>query len=234
MRWLSFLWVALFSWFPWHHPAVSRPAPIIKQVLTTQKVVALTFDDGPTRTWTPQILKILKDNHVRATFFVIGSHAIQRPDVLKEEVDAGMEIGSHGYQHLTLRQKDSQLVKREIAQNEELFQSLGVPKPSLYRLPGGASDATALKVLGEMGYKVIGWSVDTRDWRRRFSASQLAERVMNQVEPGAIVIFHDGPNSSMATVDAVKAIIPQLKKAGWKFDTVSELLKLERLPHHAS
>ena len=79
MRWLPLLAASVFSWWPGHHPAVTRPAPIIKSVVTTKKVVALTFDDGPTRTWTPKVLQVLKENHVQATFFVIGKHATQRP-----------------------------------------------------------------------------------------------------------------------------------------------------------
>jgi peptidoglycan/xylan/chitin deacetylase (PgdA/CDA1 family) len=232
MRLASFLLATLFSWFPFHHAVVTRPAPIIKQVLTTQKVAALTFDDGPTRTWTPKVLQVLEDNHVPATFFVIGSHAIQRPELLKSEVDAKMEIGSHGYQHIILRNKDANAVKQEIQQNEALFTSLGVPKPTVYRLPAGASDTTALRVLGEMGYKVIGWSIDTRDWRRKYSGQEMADKVMKQIQPGSIIIFHDGPNSSQATVDAVKTIVPELKKQGYKFDTVSQMLKLEKFSSH--
>lgn len=233
MRWASFILASLFSWFPLqHHPAVTRPAAVIKSVLTTKKVVALTFDDGPTPKWTPKVLQVLKDNHVRATFFVIGSHATQRPLLLKEEVDAKMEVGNHGFQHIILRNKSADAVKQEIQQNEALLTSLGVPKPRVYRLPAGSSDTTALKVLGEMGYKVIGWSVDTRDWRRRYSADHMAKLVEKQAAPGAIIIFHDGPNSSQATVDAVKQIIPALKAQGYTFDTVSQMLKLEKFYHH--
>ncbi len=233
MPWISFILASLFSWFPLHHQAaVTRPAPLIKQVLTTQKVAALTFDDGPNPKWTPKILRILKDNHVHATFFVIGSHAMQQPLLLKEEVDAKMEIGNHGFQHIILRNKGAQAVKHEIEQNESLLTSLGVPKPTLYRLPAGSSDSTALKVLGEMGYRVIGWSVDTRDWRHRYTAEQMVKLVQKQISPGAVIIFHDGPNSSQATVDAVKQIIPDLTRQGWKFDTVSQMLKLEKFSHH--
>lgn len=232
MRWVTFILASLFSWFPFHHSVVIRPAPVIKNVLTTQKVLALTFDDGPTRTWTRKVLQVLQANHVRATFFVIGTHASQRPEILKQEVDAKMEIGSHGYEHRILRNKSAEAVTQEIQQNEALLTSLGVPKPTLYRLPAGTSDSTALKVMGEMGYKVIGWSIDTRDWRRRYTGQQMANQIMKEVQPGAIVIFHDGPNSSEATVQAIQQVIPELKKQGWKFDTVSQMLKLERAPHH--
>lgn len=232
MRWFSLALASIFFWLPGHHPAVTRPAPVIKSVLTTKKVVALTFDDGPTRTWTPKVLQVLKENHVKATFFVIGSHATQRPEILQQEINDKMEIGSHGFAHLTLRHQSEAKVTQEVQQNEALLTSLGVKKPTLYRLPGGNSDPTALKVLGHMGYKVIGWSVDTRDWRRRYSADQLAEKVTKTVQPGAIIIFHDGPNSSQATVDAVKRIIPELKHEGYQFDTVGQMLKLEKFGPH--
>ncbi len=228
MRWLSFFAATLFSWFPLpHRPVVTRMAPVIKQVLTTHKVVALTFDDGPTRTWTPKILHVLTADHVRATFFVIGSHATRRPEILQQELQAKMEIASHGFAHKILRHQDVQTVREEILQNETLLTSLGVPKPTLYRLPAGSSDSAALRVLGEMGYRVIGWSIDTRDWRHRYTASQMAQIVEKQVSPGAIIIFHDGPNSSQMTVDAVKQIIPALRAQGYRFDTVSALLHLE-------
>lgn len=234
MRWAAFILASLFSWFPWahHHAAVVRPAPVIKQVLTNQKVLALTFDDGPTAQWTPKILQVLKEHHVRATFFVIGSHAIRQPLLLQDEVAAHMEVASHGYAHRLLKNQSAEAVKQEVEQNEALLSSLGVPKPQLYRLPAGSSDVVALKVLGQMGYKVIGWSIDTRDWRRRFSGDQMAEKVIKQASPGAIIIFHDGANSSAATVDAVKKLIPALAQQGWKFDTVSQLLRLERIKHH--
>ncbi|AEJ39450.1 polysaccharide deacetylase [Sulfobacillus acidophilus TPY] len=211
-------------------PVATRPAPIINHVLTNQKVVALTFDDGPTRTWTPKVLQVLKKDHVRATFFVVGSHAERRPEILTEEIRDGMEIGSHGYQHITLKGKDAATVEQEIQQNQALLQSLGAPKPTLYRLPGGASDTVARQVLGKLGYRVIGWSIDTRDWRHRYTGAEMAQHVEKDISPGAIIIFHDGPNSSQATVDAVEQIIPALEKAGYRFDTVSHLLKLERVP----
>lgn len=233
MQLAPFVLASIFSWLPGHHrPVVTRPAPVIKSVLTTKKVVALTFDDGPTKTWTPKVLSVLKANHVKATFFVIGSHATRRPEILQQEMDAKMDIGSHGFGHIVLRNKDPQVVSEEINQNEALLTSLGVPKTTLYRLPGGASDTTALRVLGAKGYRVIGWSIDTRDWRRRYTGEEMAQHVIKDIQPGAIVIFHDGPNSSQATVDAIKQIIPALKQQGYQFDTVSQMLKLEKFSHH--
>lgn len=209
--------------------AATRPAPIIKHVITTEKVVALTFDDGPNPKWTPKILSVLEKNHVPATFFVIGSHAIQHPALLDQEIKAKMEIANHGARHIILKGKSAAAIKTEIEENARILTSLGAPKPTLYRLPAGVSDSTALKVLGELGYTVIGWSVDPRDWRHRYSAEQMTKLVLKQAAPGGIIIFHDGPNSSQATVDAVGAIIPALQKEGYHFLTVSQLLKKERV-----
>lgn len=229
MRMILTMWASLLTIWPFSHQStVVRPAAVINQVLTSKKVVALTFDDGPTRTWTPQVLKILHDNHVSATFFVIGSHAEKRPDILTQEVRDHEDVESHGFQHRVLRGQTAAVVSQEVTQNEALLVSLGVPKPSLYRMPGGASDSVARQVLGAMHYQIIGWSIDTRDWRHRATGDEMASQIMRQVEPGAIVIFHDGPNSSAATIQAVKDVIPELKHAGWKIDTVSAMLKLEK------
>ncbi len=205
--------------------AESLPAQVVRSVPTLKKVVALTFDDGPTKKWTPEILHVLQENHVKATFFVVGSEALRFPQYFELELQDKMEIGSHGAKHVTLRGKSAAVVEREVLDNQEILTSLGAPKPSLYRLPGGNSDKTALSVLGKLGYTVIGWSVDPRDWRHRYTAEEMTTLVLKHVEPGAIVIFHDVPNSSQATVDAVRHIIPELKREGYQFQTVGQLVK---------
>ncbi|MBX5466390.1 MAG: polysaccharide deacetylase family protein [Firmicutes bacterium] len=219
------------GWSPRSHAALatSRTPGVIRQVITSKKVVALTFDDGPTRRWTPQILAILTHDKVPATFFVVGSHALRHPTLIQDEVRAGMEIASHGSRHLVLRGKDAATIRREVEENAAILKSLGAPAPTLYRLPAGQSDRTALTVLHQMGYQVIGWTIDTRDWRRRYSAQQMVDLVLKQIEPGSIIIFHDGPNSSDQTVAAVRALIPALRERGYQFLTVSQMLKEEVL-----
>ena len=222
---LTFL-LLLFPWFG--HTAQSKPAPVIRQAVTTHKVIALTFDDGPSPKWTPKVLTVLNQNHVKATFFLIGSHATRQPLLVHEEVKDKMDIGSHGANHQILKNQSATVVRQEVETNAQILQSLGVPKPTLYRMPGGASDATALTVLGQLGYHVIGWSIDTRDWRHRTTAEAMAKKVEKEATPGAIVIFHDGPNGSEATVQAVQMLIPVLKKEGYRFVTVHQLLHLEK------
>jgi peptidoglycan/xylan/chitin deacetylase (PgdA/CDA1 family) len=206
--------------------SAARPANVVTQVPIAEKAVALTFDDGPTPRWTPQVLALLTQEHVPATFFVIGQQVARYPNLVADEVKAGMEVGNHGFQHRLLRRLDARAVAAEVQQAADLIEGAGAPAPRLYRLPAGVYDRTALEVLGQLGYTVIGWSVDPRDWRHRYTAQQMEQMVLRQVGPGAIIIFHDGTNSSQATLDAVRAIIPALRQQGYRFVTVSQLLSL--------
>jgi peptidoglycan/xylan/chitin deacetylase (PgdA/CDA1 family) len=206
--------------------AAARPAPLVTRVPITDKVIALTFDDGPTPKWTPALLKILTADHVPSTFFVIGQQAERYPALVADEVRSGMEIASHGMAHVILRNKPADVVREEVTAAAAAIQAAGAPAPTLYRLPAGVYDSQALMVLGGLHYVVVGWSIDPRDWRHRFTAAQMAHLVETEAEPGAIVIFHDGSNGSQATLDAVKQLIPFLKKEGYRFMTVSAMLKL--------
>lgn len=208
--------------------AAARPAPVVMSVPTSQKVIALTFDDGPTSRWTPKILAVLKAANVKATFFVIGQMAQRYPRLIRAEVRAGMDVESHGYAHLVLHHKNDTVTLSEVTGVADVLTSLGVPEPHLYRMPAGIYDAAALKLLGQLGYTVVGWSVDPRDWRHVYSASQMVQIVLKQAAPGGIIIFHDGTNSSAATVAAVREVIQALKQDGYRFVTVKQLLTMAK------
>jgi len=206
--------------------AASRPASVITQAPISEKAVALTFDDGPTPKWTPQILAVLNAAHVKATFFVIGSQARKYSTLLAEEVKDGMEIGNHGALHKRLTNRDPAFIRAEVETAATDIMAAGAPKPRFYRMPAGVYDAAALRVLGQLGYTVIGWSVDPQDWRHRFTAEEMLAIVQREVGPGAIIIFHDGTNGSAATVAATKMVIATLKRDGYRFVTVGQLLAL--------
>lgn len=208
--------------------AISRPAAVVTAVPITDKALALTFDDGPTPRWTPQILKLLRDAHARATFFVIGQQALRYPQLVAEEVQTGMEVGNHGSAHLILRRRAPSVMRAEIEEGAQAIEAAGAPPPRLYRLPAGVYDRTALEVLGSLGYTVVGWSIDPRDWRHRFTAGEMARLVEAEAAPGSIVIFHDGTNGSAATVEAVRLILQSLGRQGYRFVTVSRLLSMVR------
>lgn len=206
--------------------AASRPAPVIIRAPIAERVLALTFDDGPTARWTPKILRVLRQSHIPATFFVIGRQAERYPALVAQEVRDGMEVGSHGYNHLGLFGRSAAVVAAEVEQAQQAIVAAGAPAPTLYRMPAGIYDQTALSVLGGLHYVVVGWSIDPRDWRHRYTAAAMATLVENQAEPGAIIIFHDGPNGGRATVGAVQQLIPVLQREGYRFLTVSAMLKL--------
>lgn len=220
--------VALVGFLAGHRVVKVAPrlAPVITAVPTAEKVVALTFDDGPTPQWTPKILAVLKANGVPATFFVIGQEAVQHPNLISQEVQDGMEIANHGFSHRLLRRLNPEAITSEVQDGAMAIEAAGAKTPHLYRMPAGVYDQAALKILGEMGYTVIGWSVDPRDWRHRYTAQQMLATVLRQVGPGRIIIFHDGTNSSAATVQAVAELIPALKSQGYRFMTVGQMLKV--------
>lgn len=203
------------------------PVPVrqIRSVPVGVKAVALTFDDGPNPTYTPQVLALLREYGAKATFFVIGRELVRYPELARQEVQAGMELGNHGMNHLTLKGLDATAVEADALPVERMITALTGNRPTLYRLPKGVGDSRSLRTLADMGYTVVYWSVDTHDYLPRTAAS-IAAQVLKQVQPGSIVIFHDGGGNRQATVDALKLILPELKARGYQMVTVSQLLEL--------
>ena len=195
------------------------PARLETMNLADKKLVALTFDDGPSSLTTPRLLDILAEKRVRATFFVVGSMAGRSPAVLQREKSEGHEIGSHstGHQNLTKLSVADLLVNRQ--EMENLFQAqLGQPV-QLMRPPYGALNQA---VYNTMAYPLILWSVDPEDWRYR-DAEVVRRAVVGATFDGAIILMHDIYGT---TVDAVAGIIDDLRAQGYEFLTVSELAKV--------
>ena len=205
-------------------PPPARLAPTIRGVPIDKKVVALTFDDGPSARYTRPILDILRENGAHATFFLIGQEAMRRPDLVRAEAKAGMEVANHGMHHLLLSGQSESAVAGEAGEAAAVIRDLTGRAPVLYRLPEGVGDTTALRVLGRMGYVVVNWSVDTRDYLRS-TPDALVARAMRQMAPGRIIIFHDGGGNRQASVDAVRTLLPRLRAEGYTVTTVSDLLR---------
>ncbi len=201
-------------------------SPITHSVAVREKLIALTFDDGPNTRYTPQILKILRRSGAKATFFVVGGEVIRSPSVLRMLRDAGMEIGNHGMRHMVLRGKTAIVIEREARAGAAAIMRAGGPPPVLYRLPTGVCDATARRVLGRLGYRIVGWTVDTRDYVRGIRPERIERTVLSEAAPGRIVLMHDGPAAHReATVVALARILPVLQREGYRFVTVGELLR---------
>jgi len=207
----------------------SIPAGAENQVLFScdageTKQIALTFDDGPHPVYTREILDILAEYGIRATFFVIGQNAEWFPALVQEELAAGHEIGNHTYHHANLRTVQYETVLHEILDMENAVWENVECRPHLLRPPGGLYGEDVCRAAAALDYTVILWSIDTRDWDHP-SVEQIVENVLGNVEGGDIILFHDYVSGVSPTPEALRKIIPVLLAEGYEFVTVSEMLE---------
>lgn len=206
-------------------PAAAPTArPPVTQVTTHHRTVAFSFDDGPSARDTLEIAALLRANGARATFFETGIMVQQNPTVVRRLVASGMEIGNHGMRHRFLRNMSDASVTAEVTDGERAIEQAGGPRPHLYRLPGGIYDARSLPAVERLGYRVIGWSVDPRDWRPHATAREITHTILREAAPGRIVCLHDGPGRRTATLSALRAVLPALRARGYRVVSVGQLL----------
>lgn len=203
-------------------PSLVRTPGTYYMAKTQEKVVALTFDDGPDPVDTPDILNILKEKDVRATFFVLGKAGQSNPALLKRLVKEGHEIGNHGFTHDYQQRK----LIEEINQTDQVvFTSTG-NHTYFYRPPGGLVSKTQMEATKRNGHVVALWSVDSKDWRNP-GVKQIIDNVTKNVFPGAIILMHDGGYQRTQTVKSLEPILNALKTSGYRFVTLSELRTLD-------
>ncbi|MBM3663514.1 MAG: polysaccharide deacetylase family protein [Actinobacteria bacterium] len=180
-----------------------------------EPVVALTFDDGPDPRWTPQILDILAENDVTATFFVLGRVAQQYPELLDRIVREGHRIGNHTSSHPRLPRLSDQGVADEIGPIDAWFAYRGI-ETRCVRPPYGEVNERVDNIIRTASGNdhTMLWSIDTRDWQRP-AAGTIVERITSQLQPGAVILMHDGGGERAATVEATAQVIPLIKAAGY-------------------
>ncbi len=188
-----------------------------------EKKICLTFDDGPDKRNTPEILDVLSEYGVKATFFVIGSNAEGNLPLLRRELEEGHEIGNHTYSHPHLKGITEEALRGEILKTENILFRLEEYRPRLFRPPEGVYSGTVAKTLEELDYLPILWTVDTQDWRH-LSAQKIADTVLRNTKPGSIILCHDYISGKGHTAEALKIFLPELKKQGYTFVTVSEMI----------
>ncbi|MGH2976296.1 MAG: polysaccharide deacetylase family protein [Solirubrobacterales bacterium] len=181
-----------------------------------RKVVALTFDDGPSE-YTPDFLRVLREKHVHGTFFEIGQEMAGRESTMRQILREGNEIGNHTMHHGELPGY------AEIAPTTSLIESTTHFRPCLFRPPGGAVDPAVLATAGEDGLRAITWDVDPADWSGPGRAA-VYSRVVGAAQPGSIILMHDGGGPRGDTLAALPQIIDTLRNRGYNFATVTELL----------
>ena len=199
---------------------------VIWEVPKKEKVIALTFDDGPHPVYTPKVLEILKKYDAHATFFHVGYKMTQFPQIVQQVVQGGHELGNHSMTHAYENEVGFERMRNDLIQAEAVIQKYQQNSPKLFRPPGGYIDNNLLKEVQVKGYKVVLWSYhqDPKDWSLP-GAQTIAEHVIRHARNGDIVLLHDGGGDRSQTIQALKSILPTLKQQGFKFVTVSELLQ---------
>ncbi len=194
---------------------------------TNEKLIALTFDDGPHKYRTNEILDILAENEVKATFFVVGMMAREYPDIIRRTIAEGHELGNHTYNHSKMKRLSTEKLKSELEMTEEVLFEISEYRPKLFRPPEGWCSESIAAAAGELDYDVILWNIDTLDWAHN-DTEKICRCVSAGISPGSIILFHDYVSGECSTVRAISKIIPELKAQGYKFVTVSELINARR------
>ncbi|BAT51949.1 Polysaccharide deacetylase [Nostoc sp. NIES-3756] len=195
------------------------------KVNPSQKVIALTFDDGPWPETTAQVLDILKQNNIKATFFVVGQNVKNYPDLLKRVVAEGHAIGNHTWHHW-YHFMNPQVAAYEVANTTKLIYQITGVKTDLFRPPGGMMHNGLVSYAKNNKYAVIMWSSDSADYSRP-TVPKLINNVFRLAKPGGIVLMHDGGGNRSQTVQALPEIITRFRKQGYSFVTVPELLEIQ-------
>jgi peptidoglycan/xylan/chitin deacetylase (PgdA/CDA1 family) len=208
---------------------------------TSDKLVAITFDDGPRPASTPTILGILDRHKVRATFFLLGRNVSAYPDIARQVVQAGHAVGNHTFTHPRLVGQSRSSVARELFRcRQAIYGATGVT-PKVMRPPFGDQDLTAYSTSRLMGYATVHWSASGDDWQGD-TGVVVARRALTGVQPGGIILLHDGwePSHDQSawrpeydsfqdrapTIEALAIIIEELQAQGYRFVTVPEMMHL--------
>lgn len=183
------------------------------------KTIAITFDDGPNKN-TTSVINTLKQNHMNATFFMIGSNVELYPNTVKELAENGNEIGSHTYSHKQLTKLKEEELTKDLQSTDEAIQKITGQTVSLIRPPYGSISDTLKK---ELNYSFILWSIDTEDWKHK-DVQKTVDIILEEVEDGDIILLHD---IHYTTSEALKLVLPELYIRGYQVVTVSKLAELK-------
>ncbi len=192
-------------------PAPATPEPSAR--LT--KTIYLTFDDGPNPTWTPELLSLLENKGVHASFFVIGENAKKWPGLVEREARDGDTVGDHTWSHPELTELSAHAVWAELARAKNLITTLTGRAPSLWRPPYEAFNPSVITVASGLGMTMQLWRVSTGDWQLP-GTTVIVARVMSALRNGMVVLFHDGGGNRSETVAAVAILLTDLHAAGYR------------------
>lgn len=202
--------------------STARLVPIY-EVKTDERRISISFDATWGTELTDEILEILELHGIKTTFFLAGYWVDKHPDYVAKIAAAGHEIGNHSFSHPHLNGLTEKEITFELQKNEDLIRDLTGQRTTLFRPPFGEYNNRVIAVASALGYYTVQWSVDSLDWKN-LTGEQIYNRVMGQVKPGSIVLFH---NAGVGTPGAIRRIIPALLQQGYSISPVSELIYKE-------
>ncbi|QTE02825.1 polysaccharide deacetylase family protein [Streptomyces cyanogenus] len=201
-------------------PAAPKAAPVSVAIAHAsdrgEHAVNITIDDGPDPVWTPQVLQVLRDNGVKATFCMVGTQAQAHPDLVRQVVAAGHRLCDHTVSHdTTMDTKSESYQAQQIVDAErQITKASGGVRPMYYRAPGGAFTPYSRKLAASHGMRPLGWNVDSKDFERPGSAAIIAT-VKGELKNGPTILFHDAGGDRSQTVTALRTLLPWLKQQGY-------------------
>lgn len=192
----------------------------IYRVETSEKKVAFSFDAAWGSDITPKLLEILKKHDIKTTFFLVEFWVDKYPEMTRRIVQEGHELGNHSATHPNMSKLSKDKIIEELDKTKSKIKELTGQETVLFRPPFGDYNNTLISTCNELGYYVIQWDVDSLDWKD-LSAGAIYNRVVKQVKPGSIVLFH---NNGKHTAEALEPIIVELKRQGYEIVPISQLL----------
>lgn len=209
-------------------PGNSFYGKVITSVNTSQKIIALTFDDGPYPPYTDKLLAVLREKNIKATFFLVGENIKKHPQLAQKIKAEGHELALHAGIHQDLLKLDQTQLEANITQGKNTMQEVLGIQPKFIRPPHGFKDWQVITAIERQNLQAMNWSIIPRDWTNP-GTQVIADRVIQKAQPGAIVLLHDGDSPKgiaprQQTVEAVGIIIDKLHQQGYRFVTASQLI----------
>jgi len=218
---ITIVFIHYFYNCPWHRAFLMKP---IDKFDTNEKIIALTFDDGPSEQRTSRLLDLLREHEVKATFFVLGENVEKNPKITRRIIKEGHLIANHSYTHPRMIFKSPGFIKKEIEETDKQLSSLGAGNLDYFRPPYCDKMIILPLVLKAVDKKLVTCSFDPMaQYDSDYDSNKVSKQVLSGIEPGSIVVLHDGRKDDVEEfVRAVEKIIVELKKQGYSFVTVEE------------
>jgi peptidoglycan/xylan/chitin deacetylase (PgdA/CDA1 family) len=197
----------------------ARPQGVVHSWPGADKMVAITFDDGPSRKFTPLYLDVLDRYGAHATFFLVGRHVQENSGLAAKIAGSGNELGCHAFEHRNLEQMDPAAAMQDITSARRLIERDSHTQVFLFRPPGGHLNQPLINLINGMGMKIVLWSIDPGDWYA--SPEKIINNVLTNLQPGSIILLHEDKAGTLA---ALPTLIKGIRQRGYQLVTVSELL----------